>query len=254
MDWRGRLQRSVGYGIRLAVQAPHRLRRQRRCLECALPLAGTQTQIQDALLHGQYRFSPLRRLQIEGEFIELWAALDALVLKALAIVLNRRLDFPRSCYHVPGKDGEKRGAKAAVRHICARLLLNQFVFRSDVKSYYASIDHAVLLALVRDHIDDRRVLDLVGQYLHRTVDENCLYSTVTRGISLGCPLSPVMAAIYLEPLDRRMEATGLTYARFMDDWVILAPTSWSLRRAVRQPDAPGTAGGAAPGQDVHRTD
>jgi hypothetical protein len=190
-------------------------------------------QIQDALLHGQYRFSPLRRLQIEGEFIELWAALDALVLKALAIVLNRRLDFPRSCYHVPGKDGEKRGAKAAVRHICARLLLNQFVFRSDVKSYYASIDHAVLLALVRDHIDDRRVLDLVGQYLHRTVDENCLYSTVTRGISLGCPLSPVMAAIYLEPLDRRMEATGLTYARFMDDWVILAPTSWSLRRAVR---------------------
>jgi RNA-directed DNA polymerase len=41
-----------------------------------------------------------------------------------------------------------------------------------------------------------------------------------------------MAAIYLELLDRRMEATGLTYARFMDDWVILAPTRWALRRAV----------------------
>jgi hypothetical protein len=41
-----------------------------------------------------------------------------------------------------------------------------------------------------------------------------------------------MAAIYLEPLDRRMEATGLTYARFMDDWAILAPTRWSLRRAI----------------------
>ena len=87
-----------------------------------------------------------------------------------------------------------------------------FVFRSDVKSYYASIDHAVLLALVRDGIDDRRVMDLVPQYLHRTVDENCLYTTVTVGISLGCPLSPVMAAIYLELLDRRMEGTGLTYA------------------------------------------
>jgi hypothetical protein len=76
------------------------------------------------------------------------------------------------------------------------------------------------------------VLDLVGQYLHRTVDESCLYTTVTVGISLGCPLSPVMAAIYLELLDRRMEATGLTYARFMDDWAILAPTRWSLRRAI----------------------
>jgi len=42
-----------------------------------------------------------------------------------------------------------------------------------------------------------------------------------------------MAALYLEPLDRRLDATGLTYARFMDDWVILAPTRWSLRRAVR---------------------
>ena len=77
------------------------------------------------------------------------------------------------------------------------------------------------------------VLDLVGQYLGRTVDEDCLYTTVIRGISLGCPLSPLMAALYLEPLDRRLEATGLTYARFMDDWVILAPTRWSLRRAVR---------------------
>jgi hypothetical protein len=73
-------------------------------------------------------------------------------------------------------------------------------------------------------IDDRRVLDLVAQHLGRAVDGNCLYSTVTRGIRLGCPLSAAMAAIYLEPLDRRMEATGLTYARFMNDWVILAPT------------------------------
>jgi RNA-directed DNA polymerase len=190
-------------------------------------------QLQDSLLRGQYRFSPLHRIHIDGECIELWAALDAMVLKALAMVLNRRLDFPKSCYHVPGKDGgAKRGAKAAVRHICGQLPENQFVFRSDVKSYYASIDDAVLLALVRDCIDDRRVLDLVGQYLHRTVDENCLYTTMTVGISLGCPLSPVMAALYLEPLDRRLEATSLSYARFMDDWVVLAPTRWSLRRAV----------------------
>src|ERR1017187_9113601 len=104
-------------------------------------------QLQRDLLDGQYHFQPLRRIRTtEGDVIELWAALDALVLKALAIVLNRRLDFPRSCYHVPGKEGEeKRGAKAAVRHICSRLASNQFVFRSDVKRYYASIDHAVLL-------------------------------------------------------------------------------------------------------------
>jgi hypothetical protein len=53
-----------------------------------------------------------------------------------------------------------------------------------------------------------RVLDLVGQYLRRTVDENCLNTTVTVVISLGCPLSPVMAAIYLELLDRRAAASN----------------------------------------------
>ncbi len=42
-----------------------------------------------------------------------------------------------------------------------------------------------------------------------------------------------MGAFYLKLLDERMEETGLPYARFMDDWVILAPTRWKLRAAVR---------------------
>ncbi len=124
-------------------------------------------QLERDLLHGQYRFSPLRRIHAHGECIELWEALDALVLKALAMVLGRTLNFHRSCYHLPGKGREKRGTKAAVRHICSRLPSNQFVFRSDVKSYYASIDHGVLLSLVRQHIGDPIVLGLIGQYLNR---------------------------------------------------------------------------------------
>jgi RNA-directed DNA polymerase len=139
-------------------------------------------QLRGVLLRGQYRFQPLRRIQIQGESRELWTALDALVLKALAIVFIRKLDFPRSCYHLPGQDGEKRGAKAAVRHICSRLPSSQFVFRSDVKSYYASIDHAVPLALLRQRIDDPVVLDLVEQYLCRTVNQDCIYTTVTCGV------------------------------------------------------------------------
>ena len=39
-----------------------------------------------------------------------------------------------------------------------------------------------------------------------------------------------MGALYLDVLDRRMAAAGLCYARFMDDWVILSPTHWALRR------------------------
>jgi hypothetical protein len=50
---------------------------------------------------------------------------------------------------------------------------------------------------------------------------------------LGCPLSPLMGAFYLKLLNERVEKTGLAYARFMDDWVILAPTRWKLRAAIR---------------------
>jgi retron-type reverse transcriptase len=74
---------------------------------------------------------------------------------------------------------------------------------------------------------------LLRQYLRRTVYDDGLYEDVTRGISLGCPLSPLMVALFLDVLDRRMEATGLCYVRFMDDWVVLAPTRLKLRSAVR---------------------
>ena len=50
------------------------------------------------------------------------------------------------------------------------------------------------------------------------------YVSVTQGISLGCPLSPWMGALYLKPLDDLMERLDLPYFRYMDDWVILAKT------------------------------
>ncbi len=59
------------------------------------------------------------------------------------------------------------------------------------------------------------------------------YRDVKRGISLGCPLSPLMGALYLKKLDNSMEKTGLFYARFMDDWIVIAPTRWYLRSAIR---------------------
>ncbi len=185
--------------------------------------------LRQQLLKGDYRFDALRRIHRGNDTIELWSALDALVLKAMALVLNGRLSISKRCYHLTGHGG----AKAAVRDLVRNLRNKPFLLRSDVKSYYASIDHEVLLGQLREHIDDPRLLDLLQQYLRRTVVEDGCYEDVTRGISLGCALSPVMGALYLQRLDERMESTGLFYARFMDDWVVLSPSRWKLRRAVR---------------------
>ena len=108
-----------------------------------------------------------------------------------------------------------------------------FVLRTDVKSYYASFDHDVLMSQLSRRIEDHRVLHLLEQYIRRTVYWDGYYQDVKCGISLGCPLSPVMGALYLEVLDRRIEETGPFYARFMDNWVNIARTRWQLRRAVK---------------------
>uniref|UniRef100_UPI003429A7F9 reverse transcriptase domain-containing protein n=1 Tax=Okeania sp. SIO2F4 TaxID=2607790 RepID=UPI003429A7F9 len=77
------------------------------------------------------------------------------------------------------------------------------------------------------------MLDLVGQYLRRFVSDGGIYVDIQRGIFLGYPLSPLMGALYLKPLDDWMAAMGCFYVRYMDDWVVLAPTRWALRRAIK---------------------
>lgn len=74
---------------------------------------------------------------------------------------------------------------------------------------------------------------LLYDYMERMVCADGNYINITRGISFGCPLSPLMGAIYLNDLDTRMDESGHTYIRFMDDWVVLAPTRWKLRKAIR---------------------
>ena len=151
------------------------------------------------------------------------------MLKALALVLGEHLPISPRCTHVKGHGG----AKAAVRQVWAGLAGNRFVLRTDVKSYYASIDHLLLLDQLAAFIEDRRVLNLLGQYMRRTAERGGVFWDYQKGISLGCPLSPLMGALFLTCLDQRMAKSGLFYVRFMDDILVLSPTRWKLRKAVK---------------------
>jgi retron-type reverse transcriptase len=108
----------------------------------------------------------------------------------------------------------------------------KFVCRSDVRGYYANIDHERLEKMLDSYVDDPRIMNLVRQYLRRSICRGENYRDIRRGIPLRAPLSPLMGALYLLPLDRAMAKHNVTYVRFMDDWIILSPNRGRLRRAV----------------------
>ncbi|MHC4139177.1 MAG: reverse transcriptase/maturase family protein [Planctomycetota bacterium] len=187
--------------------------------------------LQKTLLAGEYTISSQIVIKTPDRRTELWSAKDALVLKALSIVLSEYLKpvLSRNCYHLAGHGG----AKAAVRATAKYLKQGQHIMKSDVRGYYANIDHEILFNLLQEHVPDRLVQKLLWQYIRRRVYCDGFYRDIKRGISLGCSLSPLIGALYLKQLDDGMEKTGLFYARFMDDWVVIAPTRWKLREAIR---------------------
>jgi RNA-directed DNA polymerase len=158
-----------------------------------------KSQLQCVLRQGTYTFSPVKQYHINGEWISCWSSKDALVLKAMAIVLTEQLEphLSSRCFHIK----DHGGLKAAVTDVKSHFNEFPFFLRSDVKSYYASMDHNILMGLCKEYIADPLVLKLLDQYMHHLVDVDANLIAVEQGISLGCSLSPLIGGLYLKPLD-----------------------------------------------------
>ena len=136
------------------------------------------------------------------------------------------------CYHLKGNGGIAKASEDL------RLLLDSgdypYVIRSDAKGYYAHIRHHKLIGLLNDLGFNRQVCHVITQLCQRMTVRRGIYSERTQGIPLGCAASPALAAIYLSPLDHAIsKIPGVKYLRYMDDWVILCPSRWKMRRAIK---------------------
>lgn len=192
-----------------------------------------KAQIQHDLLTGAYEIGLLDRVTVfkagHAETVDLWSARDAVTLKALSWLLAQHLPLSNQCTHLQGHGG----AKYAVRRVFDHLPEHQFVLKTDVQSYYASIDHHLLLDRLAVYIPDRAVLNLIAQYLRRCAERGGLVWAYRKGIALGSPLSPIIGAFFLSEVDAALEKLEVFFCRFMDDIVVLTPTRWKLRRAVK---------------------
>ena len=139
--------------------------------------------------------------------------------------------LPKSCYHVKNHGGLKK----AVQQTHKALPDYQYVFRSDVKSYYESVDFNILFTIIETYVHHPILVKLVVKSCYRTETRGGnFYDYFEKGIPMGSPLSPLLGAIALIPLDQAMEKTkGIFYARFMDDWLVLTHSKTALRKVIK---------------------
>jgi RNA-directed DNA polymerase len=116
----------------------------------------------------------------------------------------------------------ERGSKDALREV-DRLLKEGYthVVDADLQSYFDTIPHARLMQRVEERISDGRVLDLIRGWLKADILHGLDRWTPVEGSPQGAVISPLLANIYLDPLDRLMAAHGYPMVRYADDFVIL---------------------------------
>ena len=122
---------------------------------------------------GKWQFDPTRfiKLRPEGERVEIWEAHDAWLIKTMAEGLKRFLGnvLSKHCYHLAG------GHKLLLRNIMAWIQQHGadrsvFVYKTDVRNYYLSIQHHILMHQLEKQEISRPLLSLIWSYLTRLVD------------------------------------------------------------------------------------
>lgn len=128
----------------------------------------------------------------------------------------------------------KRSAKQAVAREEALLEEGRhWVVDADIKGYFDNIPHEQLMDRVSDKISDSRVLALIEKMLKQGVMETINGWTPTeQGTPQGAVISPLLANIYLDPLDHQMAELGREMIRYADDFVILCKTQAEAEEAL----------------------
>jgi RNA-directed DNA polymerase len=194
--------------------------------------------LHEQLREGTYRPQPVRRAWIakpgsrEKRPLGIPAVRDRIVQGALRHVLEPIFETSMAQHSYGFRPG--RGAKDALRRVDTLLKAGHvWVVDADLKSYFDTIPHERLLALVQERVADGRVLALVESFLRAGVLEEAKGWRPTEcGTPQGGVISPLLANLYLDPLDHQMEKAGWEMVRYADDFVILCRTQAEAQAAL----------------------
>ncbi len=109
----------------------------------------------------------------------------------------------------------------------------KWVVDCDLKAFFDTVNHDVLMSRLRRKIGDERVLSLIGKYLRAGVKlPNGRLEPTRAGVPQGGPLSPLLVNILLDDFDHELEKRGHSFARYADDFVILCRSPRAAHRVM----------------------
>jgi RNA-directed DNA polymerase len=128
-----------------------------------------------------------------------------------------------------------RGCKDALRQVDALLKSGpRYVVDADLKSYFDTIPHDLLMKQIGKRVADGRVLKLIESFLDAKIMEGLDQWTPVAGSPQGAVLSPLLSNIYLNPLDHLMAGKGYEMVRYADDFVILCQSKEDAEQALAE--------------------
>lgn len=194
-------------------------------------------ELRAALRSGRYRPQPVKRVWIEKPGsrerrpLGIPTVKDRIVQTALKLVLEPIFEagFAEGSYGFR----QGRGCKDALRSVVAQLEAGQvWVVDADIAHYFESIPHERMLRAVEAKVADGRVQEVLRAFLTQEVMAGLERWEPGAGTPQGAVISPLLANIYLDPLDHRMAAAGWAMVRYADDFVVLCRSQADAERAL----------------------